>query len=278
MPAKLPASDFDSLQREVTSLYNEDHSKIKFAVSKQKQQKEIRLLKETMMSNDRFFFVINMLNFEMEEAHGIKKWLGYPEKDFTLKKYWNQVVHPSRKHSLLFIVRQMYQTLSKGTYPLEFMVQRFSTIVPLKHYNGHYILTKKTASVFQYDKRNRLMAYMDEFTVINHEYNNEPLNPVMYNSHGERELIKEKEIMQKAMEHFISMRVFTTGELQAIRLLIDKKNNNNTQAQIAKSLNLSVHTIDTYYKRFLSKARDFYQIQFPTVLDAAHYLRKEGLI
>jgi len=53
----------------------------------EEQQKEIRLLKETLMNGERFFFVINMLNFEMEEAHGIQKWLGYGQKEFSLREY-----------------------------------------------------------------------------------------------------------------------------------------------------------------------------------------------
>jgi len=51
-----------------------------------------------------------------------------------------------------------------------------------------------------------------------------------------------------------------------------------TQAKIAEELDLSIHTIDTYYKRFLRKAREFYREEFLSVLDAAVHLRKEGLL
>lgn len=276
MAGKIPSTQFDDLKLEITAYFNENHNLLRLAVPESEQQKEIDLLKETLMSNDRFFFVIDLLNFEMMHPFGIQKWLGYSEREFTLKQYWDKVVHPSRKQTLLLIVRQMYEVLCRGTYPLQFMVQRFSTLVPLRHYQGHYILTKKTASVFQYDINNRLIAYLDEFTIVSHDYNGEPLNPVMYNSHGEREVIKEKEIMAKAMERFLSMKIFTSGELQSIRLLA--YNPKLTQSSIARHLGLSVYTIDTYYKRFLTKARSFYGVPFASVLDAALHLKREGLL
>lgn len=273
---KSHSSEFDDLKEYVQSIYDNIGTQISGVVDEKTQLKEIELLKETMSSNDRFFFVIDMQSFKISHVHGVQKWLGYSEKEFTLKYYWDKVVHPSRKNSLLIIVKQMYELLAKGTYPMEFMVQRFSTLVPLRHYNGHYILTKKTASVFQHDKDNRLMAYMDEFTIINHEFNGEPMNPTMYNSEGELEVIKQQEILRQAFEYFISMKVFSMGEMQAIRLLA--YNPKYTQKQISEKLGVSVHTVDTYYKRFLGKAREFYHLDFATVMEAANYLRREGLI
>src|SRR3982751_5534357 len=176
--------DFDSLRSDVLDLFNEDHNEINknLVVSLEEQQREVDLLKETLGS-ERFFFIVDLLNFEIQEVHGIQKWLGYPQKEFSLKQYWNQVMHPGRKQSLLLISKQMYNVVCRGAYQLEFMVQRFATLTPLKHYNGHYLLAKKNASVFQYDVRNRLTAYLNEFTIVG-DYDGEALNPSMYNSYG----------------------------------------------------------------------------------------------
>ena len=81
--------------------------------------------------------------------------------------------------------------------------------------------------------------------------------------------------MQKAIADFIRMKIFTVGELQTSKLAY---NPGRTQGDIAEELGLSVHTIDTYYKRFLRKAREFFNIKFMTVLEGAVYLRKEGLL
>ncbi len=274
MTLKVSDIDFDTLKDEVLSFFKEDHSTLVKVVPLEKQQHEVDLLKETLGS-ERFFFVIDLLNFEIQEVYGIQKWLGYSEKEFSLKQYWNQVMHPSRKQSLLLIARQLYETLCKGAYPLEFMVQRFASLTPLKHYNGHYVLAKKTSSTFQFDTGNRLTAYLNEFTIIG-EYNGEALQPRMINANGEKETEKEKEIMQKAIACFLKMKVFTVNELQCIRKLA--YNPDITQAEIANELNLSPHTVDTYYKRFLIKSRDFFSKEFRSVLDAALHLRHEGLL
>lgn len=267
-------TDFDELKNLVTSFFDENQSKMKFMVSLEKQQQEINLLNETL-GNERFFFIVNLLNFEIQEVHGLQRWLGYSEKGFTLKQYWNQLMHPGQKQSLLLIARQMYEVLCKGTYPLQFMVQRFASLVPLKHRNGIYLLAKKTSSIFQYDDKNKLTAYLNEFTIIG-DYNGEALNPRMYNSYGDKETAKEKEILKKTIASFLKMKIFTIGELQTIRKLA--YNPGITQSEIAHELELSVHTIDTFYKRFLRKAREFFNVEFLTVLDAAVHLRKEGLL
>ncbi|MBL7727966.1 MAG: hypothetical protein JNM68_09785, partial [Dinghuibacter sp.] len=225
--------------------------------------------------NERFYFVVNLPDFELQQATGIQKWLGYPEKEFSLKKYWDHVVHPGRKQSLQLIVEEMYAMLCNGTFPLQFMVQRFAVLLPVKHYQGHYLLAKKTASIFQYDKKNRLVAYLDEFTIIG-EYHEEPVGMRIFNETGERETEKEKEIRTKAIERFLGMRVFSVNELQVARKLA--YNPGITKPEIAREFDRSVHTIDTYYKRFLKKARGFFDSDFPTVQDAAGYLKNEGLL
>jgi DNA-binding CsgD family transcriptional regulator len=273
----MPQNDFtsfDVLKKRVLSVIPADLDLNQVVVTPEQQQRELAFLKETV-SNERFYFVVNMPDFELQHATGIQKWLGYPEKDFSLKKYWDYVAHPARKGSLQLIVEGMYAMLCNGKYPLQFMVQRFCTLLPVKHYQGHYLLTKKTASVFQYDKKNRLIAYLDEFTIIG-EYREEPVSMRIINESGEREHEKEQEIREKAMERFLGMRIFSVNELQVARKLA--YNPGITKPDIALAFNRSVHTIDTYYKRLLRKARSFFNTEFPTVFDVAMYLRNEGLL
>lgn len=269
--------DFDKLQENMLRLFEEDHNLIQPVVTEEAQQKEISLLKQTL-GGERFFFVVNMLDFEMLHAHGIQKWLGYSEKEFTLKQYWDQIVHPGSKKPLLLLVQQMYQLLCSGKYELQFMVQRFSSNIGVKHRNGHYLLVKKTSSIFQYDKKNRLLAYMDEFTIIGN-YNGEASAPRMFNAFGDLELKKQQEIMLQSLEYFLEMKIFSVKELQIARMLVYKPG--ITQAQMAQEFNCSVHTIDTYYKRFLTKARDFFhktEKELPNTIEAAQFLKKEGLL
>lgn len=272
-------TDFNSLKQFVLGLpLNASSAYCVPVVSEALQLQEVNLLKETL-GGERFFFVIDMQTFSMQYPHGIYKWLGYSESEFTLKFYWDKVVHPSAKKSLLLVVMQMYEMLCSGKYPLEFMVQRFSTKIPLKHQNGKYLLTKKTSSVFQYDSRNRLLAYMDEFTIIGDYAGEAATEPRMYNATGALELEKQKEIMFKAFEHFLQMKVYSVNELQMARKIA--YNPTITQAEISIELDISKHTVNTYYKRLLAKTRDFFhktEEEISSTLDAAIFLRKEGLL
>lgn len=268
--------DFEKHKRFVLSLFDEDHSKIKYVVTKEEQQRELGLLAETLKREDRFYFVVNLLDFEIQGPPcGIQKWLGYPEKGFTMQFYINQLIHPSRKVLLSLIAEQMFTRLCKGTYPLKFVSQRFSSLVPIRHYDGHYILTRKTSSVFQYDHKNRLIAYLDEFTRVS-DFNKESSNLMMYTMDGENEMAFQKKIMEEVLSQFLGMEAFTPKQIEIARLLA--YNENITKSEISEKLNRSVNTIDTHYKQFIDTARQHFKIHFHTVQEAAVYLHKEGLI
>lgn len=246
---------------------------INYAVSKEQQQKEIASLKETI-GNRRFFFVTNLENYEIEQAHGIERWLGYSERDFTMKKYLD-ILHPGRKKAVLMIAMHLYNTLCKGQYTLNFMVQRYSSLIALKHYKGHYLLANKISSIFQYDVNNRLTACLHEYTIINDEYNGEPLGPKFFTATGEDEE-RGVEILQKAVEQFLKMKVFSPKEMQVARKLAYQPG--IKQKQLADILEISVDDLHQYYGRFLKKARDFFHHEFNNTVDAALYLKKEGLL
>ncbi|HEU4575603.1 MAG TPA: hypothetical protein VFS36_11430 [Chitinophagaceae bacterium] len=264
-------TDFDLLKDYVTSLYPAE--KIKPKVSLEKQETELRSLKQTIGS-ERFYFVVDLRQFEISDMAGVQKWLGYYEKEFTLRRYWTSL-HPGLQKLSHAVFREMIQVVCTGSFKLEFMVQRYSSLVALKHYKGNYLLAKRTASVFQYDYHNRLLEYLNEFTIIG-DYNGESLNPKFFTDKGENEKEKNKLIMDNVRKRFRELKVFSIGELQVARALA--YNQLATQQEIAESLGKSPHTIDTYCKRFLKKARDYFHVNFSTVAEAAKYVRKAGLL
>lgn len=273
MLSKQDKTDFDLLKSDIVRLFDEYHDRIQFAVPQADQAREISSLKQTL-DNERFFFVVNLLNFEIEEIHGVQRYLGYPENDFTFKKYWNHVIHPG-KLALKLLARHMYEALCSGRYPLKFVVQRFTSLVPLKHYQGHYLLTKKTSSVFQYDVNNKLISYVDEFTIIGN-YNGEALNPRMWFEYDQQDSPLKKELLNRMLSDFVAMKIFSPNEFQIARRLA--YNTNITQAEIADEFGLTVNTVNTYYKRFLEKARNYFQLEFATLAEASSYLRRECIL
>lgn len=273
-------TDFKDLRKFVLNLYSQYPSGYTSAVTDEMQTREINYLKETLR-DERFFFVVDMPNFEICHCHGVQQWLGYSEKDFTLSKYWNNVVHPGSKKSLLLFIKNMYSSLSSGAHPLKFMVQRFSSKIVLKHANGDYLQFKKTSSIFQHDTQNRLLAYMDEFTKIGEFREDTSTEPRIYNAFGGRETEKEKEFLEKAMKDFENMGLYALPELETGRILAyypEKK-----PAEIAIQLGPNVHpkSAETWKKRFLEKTRKFFnksKQEMSTAVDAALFLRNEGLL
>ncbi len=264
-------SNFDQLRAHVISLFPEKLAPL--AVTEHAQRQELESLSRTIGS-ERFYFVVDMTRFEISRSEGIQRWLGYYEKEFTLKKYWS-LVHAGMQKPVHNVFVQMANILCPGRFELEFMVQRYSSLTAIRHHAGHYLLLKRTASVFQYDAENRLTEYLNEFTIIG-EYNGESLSPSFFTDKGEQEAERGEIIMKRALESFLGMKIFSVNELHVARMLAYQPG--ISQAQIANILELKPNTVDTYYKRFLKKSRDYFHHDFSSVLDAALYLRKTGLL
>jgi hypothetical protein len=273
MKSKISATDFDKLKQDVFSYFEKDFNKITPVVPESEHVREINLLKQNI-ENERFFFVVNLLDFEVEYVHGISKYLGYSEKEFTFRKYWNDLIHPT-KQPLKLLARHMYEMLCSGKYELKFMVQRFASLVPLKHRDGHYILTKKTSSVFQYDTKNRLIAYVDEFTIIG-DYNGEAFSPRMWFDYDEKDPIAKRELLAKLFDDFVKMKIFAPKELQLARTL--SINPDISADEIQAQIGISKASISTYQKRLLKKSREFFKIDFPSYAEAVAYLKKECIL
>ena len=271
-------TDFDTLHQFVMSVNSIDTGRI-LKVTKEEQEKEISSLKETT-GDERFFFVVNMDSFSIEYSCAVKKWLGYSEDQFSLKMYWDRVVHPESKKSLLLVSQQMYKLLCTGHFPLQFMTQRFAGRIVLKHYKGHFLLDKKPSAIFQYDANNRLVKYIDEFTLLG-EYDEtnvleNTFGTRIFNTNGESEREKRVEIVTNMVKQFSEMKIFSVTELQTARKIAYTPG--ITKKELAIHFSLAPATIQTLCNRFLEKARNFFQKDFPTVLAAALYLKQEGLL
>ena len=263
--------NFDYLKNYVRSLMPKPP--INYMVRGEQQQREIESLKQTV-GGRRFFFVNNLENFETEHAHGVSKWLGYSEKEFTMKWYLDHVVHPGKRSSVILVAVQLYNALCTGIYPLNFMVQRYSSLVALKHRNGNYLLANKISSVFQYDTDNRLTAYLNEFTIIG-DYDGQPLGPDFFLEDG-RPDERGKQILEATINHFIELKMFAPKELQMARLMI--YNPTFTKAQVADAMGVMDSTIKELGKRLKEKADDLFHRKFDSVAEIVLFLKKECLL
>ncbi|MFN4314020.1 MAG: hypothetical protein ACK4E0_07000 [Chitinophagaceae bacterium] len=264
-------ANFDLLKEQVISLFPEKLAPL--MVRADQQETELESIEGTIGSQ-RFYFVVDMRSFEIIRCRGVQRWLGHDENDFSLKRYW-KMVHPGNQIASHTVFLQMARILCAGKFELEFMVQRYGNLTALRHHQGHYLLCKRIASVFQYDAENRLTEYLNEFTIVA-PFKNEPLSPSFFTKTGEAETERGRIILENALANFLGMKVFSAQELQVARLLAYQPG--ITQQKLAAQFNRSTHTIDTYYKRFLTKARDYFHINFQNVQEAANYLRESALI
>ncbi|HRH48401.1 MAG TPA: hypothetical protein PLP23_06610 [Panacibacter sp.] len=245
----------------------------KKAVSEEQQKKEIDLLKETI-HYERFFFVLNLHQMEIEKAHGVQKWLGYPDKTFTVQKLL-QIIHPHHLAAHHISATVLIEGLMKGDWPVEFMKYRFASSVALQHANGTYLLCKRLNSVFQYDlPGRRLLEYISEFTIVG-EYKEQPATARLVTENGDK-LDWMAEVMQRLKDAFENRNLFGSQELRILRKYAYKPD--LSTAELARSFKVKDSTIGTHNKRILDKAEQLFKIRFTTASKVAAFLREQGLI
>lgn len=265
--------------KEMYNLYKAQSEKLlpeftyKKAVSQDEQNREITLLKETI-HYERFFFVLNLHQMEIENAHGIAKWLGYPDKTFTVQKLV-QIIHPQHLAAHHISATFLIEGLMKGEWPVEFMKYRFIGTIALRHANGKYLLCKRLNSVFQYDlPQRRLLEYISEFSIVG-EYKEEPYAVRLMNDDGKKNEWMDG-VMKKLREAFENRHLFGFQELRILRKLAWQKNINT--ADIAAAFKIKESTVITYYKRILKKSQELFQKKFVNAKEAALFLKEQGLI
>jgi hypothetical protein len=242
-------------------------------VKKEQQLKQLELLHETI-SNETFYFVFNLLTCELENVLGVERWLGYSNREFTLSHYLD-CINPAQSIQFNMIARCMYQSLCKSTFKLRFSTQRYISLVALKHYNGEYIVFKKTTSVFQYDDKNRLLAQLNEFNKIG-IYDGTPLMPRIFEMDGFQKNDFEQMVFKMAMESFMEKKFFSDKEFTILKYYA--LNDTCNSKDLANLLNVKVSTIDTFNKRILDKARHTFTHPFSNAREVALYLKKERIL
>ena len=236
------------------------------------QLKELELLKNTL-HYEKFFFVINHQSFTTEEIHGVKRWLGYSDTEFTIKKYFS-IIHPAHLVAQMTSIYELLESFISGEWPIQFMSHCFINIIALQHANREYLLFKRVAWPFQHDHENRLLSILNEFTLIG-KYNNEPYSVRLSDTNG-KTIDWNDEMLKRTKHSFQKQMAFS---LQEQRLLGKYAYNPSlTTAEIATIFNVKDSTVITYKKRILSKAEKLFHQRFKTAKHVAEYLREQGLV
>ncbi|HRH61115.1 MAG TPA: LuxR C-terminal-related transcriptional regulator [Chitinophagaceae bacterium] len=242
------------------------------SVSEKEQQKEITILKNTI-HYEKFFFVINHQKFITEHVHGVHRWLGYNDRDFTLMKYFS-IVHPSHLVAQMTNVYELLEALIAGNWPVNFMSHKFISTVALRHAGGEYLLFKRLAWPFQHDDKNRLLSYLNEFTLVG-AFNNEPYSARMTDSDGNT-IDWHDELLHRTKQSFQKHTPFSVQELRILRKLAN--GNGHTSKEIGDMFKIKESSVVTYKKRIMKKAEQIFHQKFSSAKHVAMYLNEQGLI
>ncbi len=241
-------------------------------ISPEEQKLEIENLKETVQY-ERFFFVVNLHKMEIQHVNGVKRWLGYEDKHFDFLKYLS-LIHPEHvpAHNVTSIT--LIEGLMRGDWNIEFMKHRYITEMALRHIDGHYLLCKRLACIFQYDERRRLLEFINEFTIIRN-HNGDPFTVRATSDEG-KNLDWLNEFLARVQMAFQQKNLFGFQEIRILRKYA--YNENISIAEIAKAFKIQESTVVTYNKRILEKAEDLYSKRFLNARQVALVLRESGML
>ncbi|MDB5225940.1 MAG: hypothetical protein JWN78_133 [Bacteroidota bacterium] len=246
------------------------------SVIPESQHKEDVSQMKKNLKNEYFFFVVNLAKHKIEHAHGISRWLGYPDNSFTFKNYI-YIMHPSQYMTLGKIGGNILQTLFKHDYDIKYLTHRFISNTVLKHADGNYLLFKRISSPWQWDKNKKLSAYLNEFYLLG-AYDGETFNPRsanVHNTHGVESTVESdvRETIRNNSEEYLP---FTTQQYRILRILA--YNPELKEDEVGSILSISVNTVHTHAKNILPLARDYFSRPFSTTKEVASFIRKEGLL
>jgi hypothetical protein len=236
------------------------------------QEAELFHLRETVQF-ERFFFVVNLKKMELEHVTGVKRWLGYEDSDFTFLKYLS-LIHPEHVAPHNITSTTLIEGLMRGDWNIEFMKHRYITEMALQHKNGHYLLCKRLACIFQYDENCKLLEYINEFTILR-EYKSDPFTVRATDDAGEK-LDWLEEFLSRAQKVFQEKNLFGFQELRILRKYAYHEN--ITTAAIANAFKIQESTVITYHKRILEKADQLYGRRFSNARQVALALREAGML
>lgn len=266
MPINRGDYNLEDLQDLIGS-YLFNHIPIEKKVDLELQHEYLEKL-EQKFSPERFYFLVNLEEFNLTYVNGVESWLGYPDRYFTLEKF-KKIIHPSYLLLWSLFTKNLLSYSCSGKHNLSFLKQHFVCTLALKHQKGHYVLVKKTSSVFQFDTKNRLRSYVNECTVLGEFTSLANFNPRIFDT--DKGYFNNNEVLfGLIIQDFLGLKLFSRMEIQFARMLVSSPGIKLTE--IAEQFNASLNTIETYSKRFLLKARDVFQNDFQSSLDAARFL------
>jgi hypothetical protein len=250
----------------------------------QRDEKELRLITDAVaMGEERFAFVVDLVNKKIAHPIGITEWLGIPDESFSLKNYF-QVIHPQFVQHLILMAATSFEIANEKDFSLPFNT-KYITQIPLKNSKGEYLFCKRTFTVFSISKekngRHVISSYLNDFVIISEFDESQDMQGMALPrilKGKDRELYYENLLKGKAQEKFEGKSTTNPYSTQEIRILKRYAQNDASAIEIAKAFKIEKNTVYTLNRRILEKTDRVYNVKFDKATDVAKFLKMEGLL
>lgn len=244
-----------------------------YLVDQSTQDKELAALQQGV-AYERFFFVLDLRDFSIKHATGICQWLGYRDEDFGIEDFFRMTPAGHQAVVSAFNLALM-KLLTSGILRCGFAQQRFIRQQPMQHRNGQLFLVKFISSPFQYDSEGRLVAYLNEGTILG-PYRGEPLQPRLMDGHQPLQTLYASQLQQEVMDMLTRTLPFSPQEWRIIKIWTRQPA--WSSREVAAELGIANATVLTHNKQIVQKAQHWFERTFNSAREVAGYLVEEGVI
>jgi hypothetical protein len=243
------------------------------------QQLEIESLKHTV-KYEQFFFVVDLVERKIKHVHGLSNWLGYADHTFSFLDYF-KIMHPHHLASLDMLADSSFETANSKKFEVNFMREKITTQLALKHFNNYYLSTKRSLYPFQFDKSGKVLAYLNHFVILK-EYDPSDLIGPRFSNGQKIQLLDEEENVKattlKSLDKIVQPLKLSKTESAVLKQLLREPD--NTNADLSLKLNIPISTIkSTARYRILQKARIYYDMpEIASLKDLVIFVRKKYML
>ena len=239
----------------------------------QSLQQEITTKLDAQLDNEQFYYVIDVRKDEILHCNGINKWLGYPELDFTRKKF-KSLIHPSFTFLLGIYVKALFAYFQNKATTFQFGYPVCAILLAIKDSSGHYQYCKGKCYPFQLSGQGHITEYIVVANIIK-PLSNEDYCFMLFCDNGKRNEFEEI-IKQDIQESFKEGEYFSFQEYRILKKYA--QDSTTTSEAIAKTFKIEKATIGTYNTRILKKAEALFNQRFDNAKKVAEFLKRVNLI
>ncbi len=203
------------------------------------------------------FYILDYKSNSITFSKGIERMLGYSEKEFNTLVLID-MIHPDDRDMAGRLIKAtlMFATENNVSSNVGFFVT-----YRVRHKNGKYIKVLRQSNIFEHDENGRIISNLSLLTDISF-LNLSNKVEWKFDAPG-LDKQKFKKYVTKEYSNFFSER-----ELEIIKLL----NKGLTSKDIAGSINISKHTVDTHRRKILNKSN------CDNTIDLLNFCKNNGIL